>query len=313
MDLSKSTTNSAFSTNLESFFERQMLQNWSSSKGVCPIFSSSARRLRKEKSMLRALTRLGPELRLAVELKYPRAGQFPEQMFSFCKDIAFLEELKVAGFSSCLFLAVVEQRPFYAGNSYGIYRYFRGGEPLHGKIGKPTGAKDEEVMIEGRYVIRWKELRDGRKYTWVEIDPDTITTRSSRPPPRYAVCRRLSLGRSAIRRNCRVTIVAKENVLFQSWRVDRPGFVKDGVVSEQDYLASSPLIVFILKEANDPELRWMGPTRVPTGWRSPLKRGTMLRGGYTEFATVGKSTTGRINMRKSPRGSELRFCGASAR
>ena len=114
-----------------------------------------------------------PELRLAVELKYPRAGQFPEQMFSFCKDIAFLEELKVAGFSSCLFLAVVEQRPFYAGNSYGIYRYFRGGEPLHGKIGKPTGAKDEEVMIEGRYVIRWKELRDGRKYTWVEIDPDT--------------------------------------------------------------------------------------------------------------------------------------------
>ena len=114
-----------------------------------------------------------PQLRLAVELKYPRAGQFPEQMFSFCKDIAFLEELKVAGFSSCLFLAVVEQRPFYAGNSYGIYRYFRGGEPLHGKIGKPTGAKDEEVMIGGRYVIRWKELRDGRKHTWIETDPDT--------------------------------------------------------------------------------------------------------------------------------------------
>ena len=99
-----------------------------------------------------------PQLRLAVELKYPRAGQFPEQMFSFCKDIAFLEELKAAGFSSCLFLAVVEQRPFYAGNSYGIYKYFRGREPLHGKIGKPTGAKDEEVMIGGRYVIRWKEL-----------------------------------------------------------------------------------------------------------------------------------------------------------
>ena len=114
-----------------------------------------------------------PQLRLAVELKYPRAGQYPEQMFSFCKDIAFLEELNVAGFSSCLFLAIVEQRPFYAGNSYGIYRYFRGGEPLHGKIGKPTGAKDEEVMIGGRYVIRWKELRDGCKYTWIEADPGT--------------------------------------------------------------------------------------------------------------------------------------------
>ncbi len=112
-----------------------------------------------------------PQLRLAVELKYPRAAQFPEQMFSFCKDIAFLEELRVAGFSSCLFLAVVEQRLFYSGDSYGIYRYFRGGEPLHGKIGKPTGAKDDEVMIGGRYIIRWKELGDGRKFTWIEADP----------------------------------------------------------------------------------------------------------------------------------------------
>ncbi|MYD93796.1 MAG: hypothetical protein F4Y02_08905 [Chloroflexi bacterium] len=113
------------------------------------------------------------QLRLAVELKYPRAGQFPEQMFSFCKDIAFLEELKMAGFSSCLFLAVVEQRPFHSGRADGIYRYFRGGEPLHGKIVKPTGAKDQEVLIEGKYVIRWKELRDGRRYTWIEANPDT--------------------------------------------------------------------------------------------------------------------------------------------
>ena len=49
-----------------------------------------------------------------------------------------------------------------------------------------------------------------------------------------------------------MTIVAKEDSMFQSWRTDRPGFVKDGVVSEQDYLASSPSIVFILKEVNDP-------------------------------------------------------------
>ncbi len=113
------------------------------------------------------------QLRLAVELKYPRAGQCSEQMFSFCKDIAFLEELKVAGFSSCLFLAVVEQRPFHSGSANGIYKYFRGGEPLHGKIVKPTGAKDQEVVIEGKYVIRWKELRDGRRYTWIEANPGT--------------------------------------------------------------------------------------------------------------------------------------------
>ena len=113
------------------------------------------------------------KLRLAVELKYPRAGQFPEQMFSFCKDIAFLEELKVAGFSSCLFLAVVEQRPFHSGSADGIYKYFRGGEPLHGKIVKPTGAKNQEVVVEGKYIIRWRELRDGRRYTWIEANPGT--------------------------------------------------------------------------------------------------------------------------------------------
>jgi hypothetical protein len=27
----------------------------------------------------------------AFELKFPRNGQYPEQMFSFCKDIAFAE------------------------------------------------------------------------------------------------------------------------------------------------------------------------------------------------------------------------------
>ena len=113
------------------------------------------------------------QLRLAVELKYPRSGQFPEQMFSFCKDIAFLEELKVAGFLSCLFIAVVEQRPFYSGIADGIYKYFRGGEPLNGKIGKPTGSRDQKVMIEGKYAIQWKELGDGRKYTWIEVNLGT--------------------------------------------------------------------------------------------------------------------------------------------
>ncbi len=30
---------------------------------------------------------------IPLELKYPRNGQHPEQMFSFCKEIAFVEEL----------------------------------------------------------------------------------------------------------------------------------------------------------------------------------------------------------------------------
>src|SRR5579863_9341110 len=27
---------------------------------------------------------------IAIELKYPRNGQYPEQMFSFCKDVCFI-------------------------------------------------------------------------------------------------------------------------------------------------------------------------------------------------------------------------------
>lgn len=50
-----------------------------------------------------------------------------------------------------------------------------------------------------------------------------------------------------------MTIVAEEDSLFQSWRRSRPEFVADGVVSEQDYLASSPSIVVILKEVNSPK------------------------------------------------------------
>lgn len=34
----------------------------------------------------------------AIELKYPLNGQYPEQMYSFVKDIKFMEQLKEAGF-----------------------------------------------------------------------------------------------------------------------------------------------------------------------------------------------------------------------
>jgi hypothetical protein len=34
-----------------------------------------------------------------VELKYPTQGQYPEQMFSACRDIKFLEQLTKSGFN----------------------------------------------------------------------------------------------------------------------------------------------------------------------------------------------------------------------
>jgi len=44
-----------------------------------------------------------------------------------------------------------------------------------------------------------------------------------------------------------------EEQLFSQWQVSRERFVRDGVVSEKDYLESNPKIAFILKEVNDPD------------------------------------------------------------
>ena len=43
----------------------------------------------------------------------------------------------------------------------------------------------------------------------------------------------------------------KEDELFATWKIDRPGFVADGIVDEEYYISSSPRLLFILKEVND--------------------------------------------------------------
>lgn len=105
---------------------------------------------------------------LAVELKYPRSGQYPEQLFSFCKDIVFLEQLRRTGFATCAFVAVVENRPFYEGRQYGIYAPFRGGPPLEGEVVKPTGKRDVTLRIAGSYSLEWQSLSDGKRFLIVE-------------------------------------------------------------------------------------------------------------------------------------------------
>jgi hypothetical protein len=104
----------------------------------------------------------------AIELKFPRNGQYPEQMFSFCKDIAFAEQLKEAGFLKTYFLAFVDDRLFYEGSAEGIYAYFREGRPITGTIQNPTGKKDDSVFISGNYTISWESAGSGMKYVLVE-------------------------------------------------------------------------------------------------------------------------------------------------
>lgn len=105
----------------------------------------------------------------AVELKYPRNGQIPESMFSFCKDIAFLEQLVSSGFQSAYFLAVADHKHFYSGNDKGIYGLFRGGAPITGKITKPTGAKESAVTIRGSYIASWLPVIGSTKYCLVQV------------------------------------------------------------------------------------------------------------------------------------------------
>ena len=105
----------------------------------------------------------------AIELKFPRNGQYPEQMFSFCKDIAFVEQLKKAGFSQTYFLAFADDRLFYEGATEGIYAYFRGGRQLTGTIQKPTGSKDSSIVISGNYTVSWEPAGNGLKYAFVEV------------------------------------------------------------------------------------------------------------------------------------------------
>lgn len=107
----------------------------------------------------------------AVELKYPVNGQYPEQMYSFIKDILFMEQLKDDGFDATYSLTMVNDKNFYSGKKTdGIYTYFRDGEMLQGTIEKPTGKKAESVTLKKRYNIKWEGKTDHLKYYIVDIN-----------------------------------------------------------------------------------------------------------------------------------------------
>jgi hypothetical protein len=105
----------------------------------------------------------------AIELKFPRNGQVPEQMYSACIDIAFLEDLVHASFGTSYFVIAAEDSLFWQGRDVnGIYAPFRAGAPIHGLIRKPTGKQDGTVDIRGSYRVTWQG--DSRpRYAVVEV------------------------------------------------------------------------------------------------------------------------------------------------
>lgn len=106
-----------------------------------------------------------------MEIKYPTNGQYPEQMFSMCKDIKFLEELVDAGFSDSYCLVVVNDPLFYSNKGEeGFYHLFRREKLLRGTIQKPTGKKDITYHLNNEYKIEWKDIGDTEKYFIAKVE-----------------------------------------------------------------------------------------------------------------------------------------------
>lgn len=114
--------------------------------------------------------------KIAIELKFPRNGQYPEQMFSFIKDIKFMEQVKNAKlkdvckegkFAETYVLTLVDNKNFYSSNrgKNKIYSYFRKNCVDIPKeiIEKPTGNKEEcketikQIKLNNPYNSKWKE------------------------------------------------------------------------------------------------------------------------------------------------------------
>lgn len=105
----------------------------------------------------------------AIELKYPRNGQYPEQMYSFVKDIIFMEQLKTEGFDATFSMVLVDDKLFYEGKiSSEIYDCFRGEKVISGIYHKPTGKQKEIVEVQGSYLVEWKNFDRNKKYYIIE-------------------------------------------------------------------------------------------------------------------------------------------------
>lgn len=108
----------------------------------------------------------------AIELKFPRNGEYPEQMYAFAKDVWFAEQLRDNGFTHTCVVVLVEDAKFYSGSkTEGIYQYFRGSVPLSGVVYKPTGngKGTEPIELRGVYHINWDNFDATRKYYIITI------------------------------------------------------------------------------------------------------------------------------------------------
>ena len=99
--------------------------------------------------------------RYAIELKYPKNGMYPEEMYEFLRDICFMEQVKKSGFISTYALTYVNDKLFYSGTATRVpYSIFRNQSILieSGTYNKPTGDHQttQSLEISGEYSTSWR-------------------------------------------------------------------------------------------------------------------------------------------------------------
>lgn len=107
-------------------------------------------------------------VRTAIELKVPMNGRHPETLYDFCADLEFTEALareRVVEEAFCILLT--NDAAFWkdSGRGSAIHDAFRvEGAVLHGGIQKPTGGRDTQVVLTGKYrpSSQWSHLGDER-------------------------------------------------------------------------------------------------------------------------------------------------------
>ncbi len=109
--------------------------------------------------------------KFAIEIKFPVNGEYPIQMFNFCKDIKFLEQLKESGFTDNFFLALTPQSNFWVdkGKKDTIYEKFRKEKELYGEIKNQIGDSVEKVTLKGRHKINWLSINESTRYFVMRI------------------------------------------------------------------------------------------------------------------------------------------------
>ena len=96
-------------------------------------------------------------------------------MYSFIKDIVFMEQLATFGFTETYLLTLVKDNLYCNGTkTSGIYQYFRLGIPLSGKVYKPTNNPNNKISLDvsNTYVINWMDIDSlpGFKYYFLKLN-----------------------------------------------------------------------------------------------------------------------------------------------